>query len=619
MDSLRLRPYYIALLLFFAALLLYLLTLAPSVVTLFDDSLEFQLVTWQLGIAHPTGYPLYTLLGKLFTFLPVGNVAYRVNLMSAVFGAGAVALLFLLTLEVFPPTERGAGWPRVAGAVIGAMFLAVGPVFWQQATIAEVYSLNAFWVTLILWAAFKWTTLESVPGLAFLVGLSLAHHRTTLLLLPALGVLLLMRHGRALFGPKLIGQSLLWGAAPLLLYLYLPWRGYIGSLDGTYENSWAGFWRHISGGGYSLFLFDNPFAQQRDAAFYGRLLADQFYTIVPGLLGLAALIWRGPRRAVAVTGLAFVTYFGFNLFYNVADIEVFFIPVFLLWAVWSGIGAAFLWQATTVLARPGWRPVAGGLFLGIFLFMAIQLGQQGWSQLRQAYSWRIHDYGLDMLQQPLPPNSAVVGIVGEMTLLRYFQQTENMRPDLATVAADREPDRLAAVENLLQQGRPVFLTRPLSQAENRWSLHAVGPLIRVNSTPVTTLPHAVTPVNQPVTPHIELAGYAISRPPHTGSGLPPVRLTLYWRCRAAMTDSLKISARLLDEAGQPVAVLDGEPVHFAYPTPAWRPGEIVSDVYDLSFGAGQSPGLLSPLLIWYNPAQNAAEVGRIELPPLPVN
>ncbi len=70
--------------LFIASFLLYLSTLAPSVVTIFDDSLEFQLVTYQLGIAHPTGYPLYTLLGKLFTLIvPAGNIAYRVNLMSA--------------------------------------------------------------------------------------------------------------------------------------------------------------------------------------------------------------------------------------------------------------------------------------------------------------------------------------------------------------------------------------------------------------------------------------------------------------------------------------------------------------------------------------------------------
>src|SRR2546430_9415680 len=74
-----------------AALALYLRTLAPSIAFLFDDSLEFQLVGYRLAIAHPTGYPLYTLLLKLFSFLPLGDVAYRANLLSAVCAALTVA------------------------------------------------------------------------------------------------------------------------------------------------------------------------------------------------------------------------------------------------------------------------------------------------------------------------------------------------------------------------------------------------------------------------------------------------------------------------------------------------------------------------------------------------
>ena len=94
----RLTP-LIAAALFAASLLLYTLTLAPSVVTLFDDSLEFQLVTYQLGIAHPTGYPLYTLLGKLFTLLPLGSVAFKVALSQAVAGSVAAVLVYLLVIE----------------------------------------------------------------------------------------------------------------------------------------------------------------------------------------------------------------------------------------------------------------------------------------------------------------------------------------------------------------------------------------------------------------------------------------------------------------------------------------------------------------------------------------
>ncbi|HMR67423.1 MAG TPA: DUF2723 domain-containing protein, partial [Anaerolineae bacterium] len=88
--------------LFVVVLMIYVSTLAPSVVTIFDDSLEFQLVTYQLGIPHPTGYPLYVMLGKFFTLLPVGNIAYRVNLMSAVFGAATVVLVYLLSFRLLP-------------------------------------------------------------------------------------------------------------------------------------------------------------------------------------------------------------------------------------------------------------------------------------------------------------------------------------------------------------------------------------------------------------------------------------------------------------------------------------------------------------------------------------
>ena len=78
-----------------AALALYVATAAPTVVTVFDDSLEFQVVLPTLGIAHPTGYPLYTLLGWLSTrLLPFGDAAYRANLFSALTASLTVVLLY---------------------------------------------------------------------------------------------------------------------------------------------------------------------------------------------------------------------------------------------------------------------------------------------------------------------------------------------------------------------------------------------------------------------------------------------------------------------------------------------------------------------------------------------
>ncbi|MCB0192363.1 MAG: DUF2723 domain-containing protein [Anaerolineae bacterium] len=623
---------------FIVCLLLYLSTLAPSVVTLFDDSLEFQLVTYQLGIAHPTGYPLYTLLGKLFTFIPVGNIAYRVNLMSAVFGAMAVALLFVFIWRVLPssmksgqpsepvnstPDRPPSGlkpvgsvvWPSYIGSLVGALLFAVGFVFWQQATIAEVYTLNALFVISILLVAVsaQRDSRQPIYWLAFLFGLSLTHHRTTVLLLPAVTIYLLLIYGTTLFHPKTIFIALLFGLLPLFIYLYLPLRGEVGSLDGTYRNSWAGFWQQVTASGYGTFIFSNPFNQERDLAFYGRLLSDQFYTLVPGLIGLLYLVRRGPRSLLALSGVAFLTYLTFNIFYNVADIEVFFIPVFLVWALWSGIGAAFMLDTMARLRNPTWRRGIVVLLLAIFGLVLAQLIRVTYPALKQQYSWAVHDYGIDTLRQPLADQPVIVGILGEMTLIRYFQQTENQRPDIETVVADVEADRLAAVEHLIDAGKSVYLTRELTDLADRYSLSAVGPLIRIDPEPMTLPPELPHSVNEGITPEITLLGYDIARKPHTGSGPAPVRLTLAWRVDAPITADLKVSARLLNEEGEVVAVEDAVPVHFAYPTNQWRSGEIITDVYDLSLAPDTPPGRYRPLIIWYDPAQNAAEIGRVEL------
>jgi hypothetical protein len=607
----RLKPQILSLALALLAFIIYLRGTAPSVATIFDDSLEFPLVVHRLAIAHPTGYPLYILLGKLFSLFNPGNIAYQLNLMSAFFAALTVALVYQLGLALWvrlqantstvpPPTAH-------AGAVLGALLFGLGPVFFSQATIAEVYTLNAFFIAAVLLLALR----QQWLGLAFIFGLSLAHHRTMLLLLPALLVYIwrsrpIPRPTKGSFWPKIALAFIL----PLLLYLYLPLRGIVGSLDGTYQPTWAGFWHHVLGGGYGLFLLGNPFNQQRTAAFYGQLILTELGWWGIGL-GAAGLIWLLLRRrwpALLLTGLAFLTYLTFNLFYAVSDIAVFFIPVFLLWALWAGLalagGLSWLWER---------QPWPAGILAGAALLLLVSQGR-GHSR---AGDWAVHDYGRDVLSQPLPEDAAVVGILGEMTLLRYFQETANLRPDVQTYAADLEADRLARVSELLSRNpeQAVYLTRELPGAAGRWSLSAEGPLIRVHPTPVRQKPVTAHDVAIPLIPEITLVGYTVTYP-ETHQATRSIRLTLVWRANAAIPGDYKISARLLDSAGEVAAVVDKVPVHFAYPTSAWRPGEFIADVYDLHPPPDALPGPYTPLLILYDPAQNAAELGRATLPAL---
>ncbi|MEM7029631.1 MAG: DUF2723 domain-containing protein [Chloroflexota bacterium] len=597
----------------------YQKSVAPSVATIFDDSLEFPLVVHRLAIAHPTGYPLYTLLGKIFSWFDLTNVAYQLNVMSAFFGALTVTLLYLVCLEIqqliTPNPQSTVG--NHLGALIASVVFGLGPVTFSQATIAEVYTLNAAFIAGILLLALqrRWILL------AWCVGLSQTHHRTAILILPAIILFFLFSKKEdtddlSLKNPVILLQLGLGLTIPQLIYLYLPWRGHIGSLDGTYEASWSGFLRHILGGGYgNTFLAGNPFGAERSSLFYLDIIVTEvgWIGLGIGLAGLGLLLYRRQWSYLILTGGAFITFFVFNIFYSVADIVVFFIPVFLIISIWMSIaiGSIFSWRW---LQNPALASIL--CFIIILILFTQHRGESRTSM------WEVHDYGQDTLSQPLPEGAAIIGILGEMTLIRYFQEVSGLRPDIQTIAADLDEDRFTQIEAHLSQqsDNPAYLTRPLKGTEAQWSFSAMGPLIQVRATPSLTFtpPPLDTPIQQRVDmsliDEIRLVHYAITRP-KSHQSRDPVRLTLTWQAQNRIPDDYKISARLIDLQEAILSSMDKTPVHFAYPTSAWRSGEFVTDVYDLTLPPDMVSGEYSPLIILYDPANNAAEVGRITLPP----
>ena len=160
-------------------LLVYLLDLSPYVGR--ADTFEFQVTALRLGIAHPTGYPLYVLLGKLFTLLPFGTLAWKVNLTSAICAAAAVGVVYLLIYRLARHTII---------AVLAALALAWSSTLWSQAIVAEVYALNLLFVAGALWLALDILESHAMPQTlwraALLLGLSLTNHITMVMLLPAL-------------------------------------------------------------------------------------------------------------------------------------------------------------------------------------------------------------------------------------------------------------------------------------------------------------------------------------------------------------------------------------------------------------------------------------------------
>jgi tetratricopeptide (TPR) repeat protein len=150
----------VAVIVFVIPLVVYLMTMAATVS--FWDSGEFIATSYILGIPHSPGTPLYVLVGRVFTMLPLPmTIAQRVNFLSVVFAALAVLMAYLITAATIrfmhpEPVGSASRFIRYAAPFVGAMYLTFSDTFWRDSTEAEVYALSAFVMGLCTWLALEW-------------------------------------------------------------------------------------------------------------------------------------------------------------------------------------------------------------------------------------------------------------------------------------------------------------------------------------------------------------------------------------------------------------------------------------------------------------------------------
>jgi hypothetical protein len=321
------------------AFLLYLGTLAPTVLYYerpeLLDAAMFQAQANVLGITHPTGYPTYLLVSHLFTYLPFGDPAYRVNLVSAVFGAVAVFLVFLVGLRL-------SG--RIVAAILGSLAFGVGATFWGQAVVAEVYTLNAAFIALIVLVLLFWRDTRKdryLLAAAFLMGLSLTHHATSGLLLPV-GALFVFAVDR----PKLRDWRLVLKGAGLFVlgltpYLYLPIRAAMGPpMSEADPSGFVRFWESVSGKDFSIMfgVFGPDMIPSRLALFWGHL-QDEFHVglLIVAVVGVAFMLFKD-RAGAMLLGVLFVGWLVHAIEYDIYDIFLYFIPLYLILALFMAVG-----------------------------------------------------------------------------------------------------------------------------------------------------------------------------------------------------------------------------------------------------------------------------------------
>lgn len=421
--------------LLFSLLIIYGLTLAPGLTWANRGADGGDLIAAAAtgGVPHPTGYPVYLWLARAFQFLPIGSLAFRTNLLSALAAACASLLVYGLVTRSLPSRNRLAG-------LVSAYAFGLSPLLWSQAVITEVYALHAFFVALILYLStvpprLTPKQLDGALGLTF--GLSLGNHVTTILLLPViLFSAVSHRDARWQLDIRSLLRRFAWLGAGLLAYLTLPLRA-TSHPPVNWGNpvTLKNFGWLVTGRLYQdeVLALTLPSLWERIRA-AATLLLDQFgiLGLVVSLLGL--ILFFRPSPLVRNTLWTMAAFSVFAIGYATDDSFVYLISPVLCFAVWIGIGADGL---AGMLARRSQKLAwAAGL---AFLLVLFVLAWGHWPQVDASRDARAEQFGeLVMAQMPA---DTLVFVSGDQAIfsLWYFHYALHQRADLAVIAADLLP------------------------------------------------------------------------------------------------------------------------------------------------------------------------------------
>ncbi|HZQ05001.1 MAG TPA: DUF2723 domain-containing protein [Anaerolineae bacterium] len=502
----------------------YVQTLVPSVLD--ADQGELQYIPAILGIPHPTGFPLYVLLGFLWSHLPIGSVAYRMNLLSAVFGALAIGLLFIaLSRQKL----------RTIAALGAAITLALLPPFWEHSTIAAVYTLHAFLGVVLFLVLAEWEAARDEHWLMLVMltlGLGLTNHPSFVFFIPATLIYLRLVGGRRFFRQPSFYRAAALGLVPLVLYLYFPLRAAQLQSNSFALPSWSmemarglipPFYR-AGPIGLIRYLTAQPLVSYEpdslDVNFFWTNLSTIVlqYINLPalGIMVIGLLALRVRRAKIAVWSLLVFMSFGLITFFH--PVARYLLPSFMALMILGAygidgilVGSEKLFVRLRLPVLPLSLIVRGLICLGLLFSWKILLNQYS-SDLR-ARSQELEEKWRTVQRYPPEQNAALVAHWGDLTPLWYYQHAEGWRPDLVTIYPPTDDQ----VTQWLATGKPLYLAgsplKWLPELSNRYYLTPWGPLVRVTPSelvPGSPLSHAMSQTFRTSRPLIRLIGYDLS-------------------------------------------------------------------------------------------------------------
>ncbi|MFH1549696.1 MAG: DUF2723 domain-containing protein [Planctomycetota bacterium] len=346
--------------------ILYPLVLAAAVSTLYiatlmpgvggeTDTAKWQFVGKVWGVPHTTGYPLYVSLNHLFSHLPFGTLAWRINFMSAFFAVLAVVVLQRILANLLKSELI---------AFAGALLLAVLPLFWTFAVVAGVYSLNAFFICLIVYFLFKWADgnarksgagkMKFFYAACAVYALSFGNHVTMITMLPAFVLFALATDRRAVLKPGTLLILFAFIVVAALQYS-IPFiqtaaeSPYLENRVSSFEDlrnllTATGFRQHMFSGGVEGF-FDSQLSD-----YLGFIVFEFTFLVFPLAAGGLFVLFRERRRHCLFLLVFLAVNLLVTLNYYVLQVRYQWIPSYIIIAMFI---AASVGLIRVIAPHPG--------------------------------------------------------------------------------------------------------------------------------------------------------------------------------------------------------------------------------------------------------------------------
>lgn len=436
---------------FFLTFIIYFLTMMPDLG--FTDSGELAAAAHVLGIAHPTGYPLYTIIAHVWSLISPFSTVYDLNLLAGIFTALSVSVFSLILNEILEMFEGDSTHKAIISTSIALMF-GFGSTVWSQGTALEVYSLQLFLMMLIILYFLKAMKQGGMSSYllvwSFLIGLSFTNHGTTILLAPAMILGYFANWKRKSFSYSagaLRGLLPLipWFILGLLVWIYLPLRSAQHPIVnwGEVHRNWDAFAYHAFGKQYQVWMFNEGTAKENFPKYWNALTEMTSWIILfPMIYGIYISFKQSKILTLFLIALI-VGNLVYALNYGIHDIETYFI---------SGFIPVFIFAALGLLALMKHTPL-----LYVLPFLPLLNLTLNYAENDKHKDYAVPSY-ISLMIDPLPKNSVIISSQWDYLCsgFMYKQIVENYRPDIIMI--EKELLRRTWYPSQLKRQYP-FLTK----------------------------------------------------------------------------------------------------------------------------------------------------------------